>query len=111
MHLQSHSVAITFTKDVCETERMALCSSEPDNHVNLHYAACLQYSSLAALTVVECSVSGYGPSGCGSILVAGLKMKSENKRIHAVKIIESRDCKVVVILEEERGTRSYFSQY
>ena len=58
-------------------------------------------ASLAALIVVECSVLGNGPSGCGSILVVGLKMKSENKRIHTAKIIESHECKVGVILEEE----------
>ena len=65
---------------------------------------------LAALIVVECSVSANGPSECGSILVAGLKMKSENKRIHAAKIIKSHECKVRLILEERR-TRNYFSQY
>ena len=68
-------------------------------------------ASLAALIVVKCSVLGNGPSGCGSILVASLKMKSENKRIHAAKIIGSHECKVGVILEEQRCTRNYFSQY
>ena len=68
-------------------------------------------ASLATLIEVECSVSGNGPSGCGSILVGSLKMKSENKCIHAAKIIESHECKVGVILEEERCTRNYFSQY